>query len=158
MRTLLLPALLLACAAARAEISPISIRVEQVAGHSAGKVEHEQKRSLKVHLTNGSAADLAGLKVKYFYFGKDVKTGDVSIVDKGERGADVKAHRTELVETPTFTAKFTDDHSEKSGKSTYKKIEGEGTKLVGHAVQVFSGDKLLAEFFSEASLKAKLTH
>ncbi|MEQ1861516.1 MAG: hypothetical protein ABMA13_16465 [Chthoniobacteraceae bacterium] len=148
--------------ALRAQVSPVSVRVEQVAGHSASKGAHEQKRSLKVFTTNNSATDFSGLKVKYFYFGKDVKTGDVSVIEKGERGADVKARTTDMTETPAVTTKYTDDRSEKSGGKggnnkggSYKKVEGTGNKIIGHGVQVFAGDKLLAEFFSEPSLKAK---
>jgi hypothetical protein len=146
------------CAPAiHAEVSPISMRIEQVSGSKPEKYSTTQKRSLKVHLTNGSGQDQTGLKVKYYYFAKDVKDKDITVKDKGEKTADVKARSTEVVEVPSITATFVEAHTEggKGGKGG-KKVEASGDKIVGYGAQVYSGDKMLTEYFSEPSLKTKL--
>jgi hypothetical protein len=150
---------------ARAEVSPVSMRVEQVSGSKPEKYSTTQKRSLKIHLTNGSAQDLTGLKVKYYFFAKEVKEKDITVKDKGEKSADVKARATEVVETPVVTATSVEGHSEGSnggwkgssgGRSSGHKVEASGEKIVGYGAQLYSGDKLLTEYFSEPSLKTKV--
>jgi hypothetical protein len=156
-----------------AQRSSITIRVEQVTGNESDKSRHTQKRSLRVYVANGGTADASGLVVKYFHFGRDLKDRDASVVDKGEKGVSVKSHATEVVETPAATSVYTEEHGQREGgrkndnaKSNrgnrsgqnvrYKKVEASGTKLTGYAVQVYSGTSLVAEYYSEPSLKEKL--
>ena len=138
---------------ARAEVSPITIRVEQTTAVSHDKLNKTQEKALKVFVSNGSAAELTNLNVKYFYFGHDVRDHESAILERGERKASVKARATEIVATPAKKATMTEAHYAKK-----KKIEATGEKLTGYGVQVFGDEgKLLAEYFSEPSLKAKVS-
>ena len=83
-----------------AEVSPIRLRVEQVSKDTHGKFDHKQEKSLKVELSNSSADELGGVKVSYFYFAREVKSGDLAQVGKGEMTAQVKAHGSTMLETP----------------------------------------------------------
>ena len=143
---------------ARGEVSPISIRVEQTTGVDRDKFKKTQEKVLKIFVTNGSAADINNLSVKYYFFGHGVKDHEAEILDKGERAASVKAHATETVETPAAKAITTEAHSEKSGKKKGggKKVAASGERLTGYGVQVFDGTKLVADYFSEPSLREKV--
>ena len=149
---------------ARAEISPISIRVEQTTGVDREKFKKTQEKALKIFVTNGSSADINNLTVKYFFFGHSLKDHEAEILEKGERTASVKARMTETVETPVAKASSTEAHSEakkgkgqnaKKGSQAGKKVAASGEKLTGYGVQVFEGGKLLADYFSEPSLREK---
>jgi hypothetical protein len=142
---------------ALAQVSPISIRIEQVSKTDTDKFKHTQKRSLKVFLTNASQQDRSGLTVRYFFFGKSVGDNDVILMEKGERQASVASHKTEVVETPTVSKTAIDAHSEKGARGQPgNKVEASGEKLVGYGAQLLEGDKLLTEYFSAPSYKALL--
>jgi hypothetical protein len=154
--TVILFALLLT---ARAEVSPFSVRVEQVATTDTDKFKKTQEKKLKIIVSNNSSAD-ANLIVKYFFFGHGAKDHDTEILDKGDKAASVKSHATEIVETPKASATFNEAHYEKKGGGGGggggggKKIEASGNKLTGYGVQVLNGGTVVAEYFSEPSLKA----
>ena len=157
-----------AALASGAEISPISLRVEQVSKDQHNNFTHKQEKSLKVALTNSSAQDLNAVKIKYFYFARNVKTRDVIVSAKGEVSADVKSHATATFETPGVTMSYTEEHTEgnpfankngnnktNGGMAKTKKVEASGKRFDGYGVQVFNGGALAGEYFSEPSLKAK---
>lgn len=160
---LLFPAALLLAApapAAFAQVSPVSIRVEQITSTDSDKkgVKHEQSKSLKIHLTNSSRQDFSGLRVKYYFFAKDVKSRDTSVHKDGETTADVKAASSATVETPSVSSSYSEDSYQgkkggKRGGGGGKKVEGTGDRLVGYGARLYDGDKLLTEFFSQPSYK-----
>lgn len=163
LQKLLLPlfAILLLAPRLHAQMSPVTIRVDQVTSSETDrkKFEKTQKRSLRIYVTNGSAQDMSGLKVKYYYFGKEMKDHDSMILEQGEKGADVKSHKTETVETPAVTATSTEEHftgggGNGKGRSTGKKVEASGKKITGHGVQVIDNGKVIAEMFTEPGLKS----
>jgi hypothetical protein len=146
----------------QAQVSPVSMRVEQVNATDPEKHTTTQRRSLKVHLSNSSGQDFTGLRVKYYYFTKDVKDRDVVMKETGEKTADVPARKTEIVETPVIKATFTDAHSSGGGgnkgnnrndRNQSKRVPASGEKVVGYGVQLYQGDKMLTEYFSQPSLK-----
>ena len=151
---------------ARAEVSAVSIRVEQTTGVDRTKFTKTQEKALKIFVTNGSGADIHNLSVKYYFFGHDVRDHEAEILDKGESPVSVKARATATVETSAVKAKATEEHlvagrggfksSNKKGSgfnNNAKKVEATGEKLTGYGVQVFDGNKLVADCFSEPSLK-----
>lgn len=153
--------LLLAAAgpAAAAAPSGISLRVEPITSNDPEKHTHTQKRSLKIHLTNTSSQERAGLKVKYYWFARDVKDRDVNLFKSDESPAVLKPRATEIIETGTVTSSYTEDHYGKGkgkGKGG-KKVEGTGNKITGYGVQVYENDRIVAEYYSEPSYKAMLT-
>jgi hypothetical protein len=161
LRRILVVFTLLTCAiGAHAAVSPVTIRVEAVSSTDPEKFTTVQKRSLKVYLTNGSGQDITGMKLKYYYFTKDVKDREVVVKEDGEKAADVKARTTEIIETPVIRASSTEAHSTGGNKGNRnkqnqsKKVPAGGERIVGHGAQLFSSDgKLMTEYFSEPSLK-----
>lgn len=153
---------------ANAEVGPVSLRVEQISKNDPGKFTTKQEKSLKIFLANSSVDDLAKLNVKYWFFGRRVKADESSVVNKGAMPAAVKAHGSTIVETPIARATFTEEHftevraggknqnHKNAGMSLGKKVPASGEKLTGFGVQVFEGEKLLAESFSEPGLREKV--
>jgi hypothetical protein len=162
--------LALFCAAAlsvHAQVSPIRLRVEQVASNESDKHKHSQKFSLKIFLSNSSSEDFDRLQIKYAYFGRDVDSQDLSIFERGERQARIAALGSTVVETTPTKANYTEEHGERVGKARrnapgvrrgkgavrFKTVEATGTRIAGYGVKVFSGGKLLAEAYSAPSLQ-----
>ena len=152
-----------------AELSPIRLRVEQVASNQSEKFKHSQKLSLKLFLSNSSAADVPNLKVKYVFFGREQDDQEISVVERGERRTSVAAMNTTVLETESATGKYTEEHGErvnkgagwagnrrKGGSVRFKTVEATGTKVIGYGVQVFAGVEMVAEAFSAPSLKDRM--
>lgn len=167
MKSILALLLFTALVAMAAEVSPIRMRVEQVSKDQHATFTHKQGKSLKIELSNGSAQDVKGLKVKYAYFARNVKTSDMVEVRQGELSADVKAHGSVTIEAPAVSVAYTDEHAEgnpfnnrgQSGKNRgmghVKTVPSSGQRYVGYRVEVFSDGARIAESSSEPSLKAK---
>ena len=115
-----------------------------------------QKRSLDVTLQNLSRVDKEDLVVKYWFFSKNVKSGDVKVLVAGERKTSVAAGKKEIVNSEQGNSTFTEDHFESSGKGGGKKIEGSGEKIVGYGVRLMDGEKVLQEVFNPTGMKDKL--
>jgi len=146
--------------AAHAQVSPVSVRVEQVASSEAEKFSHTQKRSLKISVIN-AAADEKTLKVKFYFFGKDTGENDLLLLEKGERVVSVPARETVVVETPTFSRRSIEEHyatksGGQGGARLGKKVEASGQRIVGHGVQIVEAGKVVAEYFSQPEFKAKV--
>ncbi len=144
----------------RAEVSPVSVRVEQVSNDKRTRYDETQKKTLQIILSNGSAQEQA-VKVKYYYFAKDVKEHAVTVFKDGEKTATIKPHGTETVTADPADAKSSEKHKEGNGKggkggNNGKEVEASGQRIVGYGVQVFIGDKLATEYFSEPSLKSNV--
>ena len=152
----------------RAEISPVMLRVEQVTSVDHAKFKKTQEKSLKIFISNTSTSDLGNLKVKYYFFGHGVKEHESEVVDKGEKTASVKARETVTVESEDAKATAVEQHyvatrgglkssSKKgSGFNKGKQVAASGEKLTGYGVQVLSDGKVIADYFSEPSLKEKV--
>ena len=147
-------ALLAVPAIVRAETSAVRVRTEQVNKTDEKAFAKSQSRSLKVYVSNASK-EMMDLKVKYFFFGRDVKTHEFVTVDQGEKPIQVKPLATEMVETSTAKTNFVENHLEGKGASA-KKVEASGSKFVGHAVQVLQADKVVAESCEPASMKEQI--
>jgi hypothetical protein len=169
---LLLAAFVVAIPVQGAEVSPITVRVEQASGNaSSNRFKHTQSKALKAYVSNAATTDSPGLRVKYLYFAKSFKTGETTILRQGEQKVDLRGHATVTVEAPEIEAVYTEEHGERAGGQgerganrgnnagrqknvRYQTVEATGTKVIGYGVQVFSGNSLVAETFSEPSLKA----
>lgn len=160
---LLLPlacALLVVLSPARAEISPFRVRVEQVAKSESEKHTKTQKRSLKIFLSN-SSKEPAELIAKYYFFGREASGKDPVKLDEGAKAISSKPLGTEMVESAIVTATSTEEHygssSQGKGKGgSGKKVEASGTKILGFAVQVFQGEKMVAESYDPPSMKEQI--
>jgi hypothetical protein len=145
---------------AGAQVSPVTVRVEQVAKSESEKFSRTQKRSLKIAVTNASPEDKS-LKVKFYFFGKDSGENDLLLLEKGERAATVPARQTVTIETPTVSRRAVEEHyagksGGQGGARRGKKVEASGQRIVGHGVQVFEAGKLVAEYFTQPEFKAKV--
>lgn len=135
-------------ATASAQVSPIRLRVEQQSKSNTASYKSIQSRSLTVHLTN-SAPQPADVIVKWAVLGRDIKSKDIVTVEQGEMKSSMKASGGEKLQTPVAQAAAEEARIGSKGKS-----DDIGTKIIGHGVQVFQGDKLVAEFYEPASIKA----
>ena len=145
---------------ARAEMSPFRVRVEQVSKSETEKYSKTQKRSLKIFVSNGSKEPVE-LIAKYWFFGRELKGKDVLELDKGEKPVSTKAMGTEMVESAVVSAESEEEHyagggSSKGRSSAGKKTEASGTKILGYAVQVFQGTKMVAETYEPLSMKEQV--
>lgn len=147
---LLLAAAALVCllAAAEAQVSPIRLRVEQQSKSDTTSYKSVQSRSLTIHLTNSSPQP-ADVTVKWAVLGRDIKSKDVVTVEQGEMKSSMKAAGGDKLQTPEAKAAAEEARIGSKGKS-----DDIGTKIIGHGVQVFQGDKLVAEMYEPASVKA----
>ena len=124
--------------------------------------EKVQSRALTIKLLNNSGESFENLVVKYWFFGHDMKAHDATVLKNGERKASIGPRGRETVESEAVSSTYVEAHTEaakgkggKGGKAT--KVPASGEKIVGYAVQVLNGDKILAETYSEASYKQKLS-
>ena len=132
---------------AQAEVSSVGVRVDQVSKSLTEGAKKTVKRSLAVRLVNNST-ETQTVIVKYMLFGRDAATGDILVMDSGERSATVKSRATELIETTAATAVFNE-----AKPVAGKRVPASGTKFVGYGVRVMSGEKVVAEAYDPASLK-----
>jgi hypothetical protein len=149
-------ALCLSSPGIRAQTPAISLRVEQSNKSEINKsdrYEHTETHSLKAELTNTSSAP-AALNVKYYFFGRDVKGHEVVSINQGETKAEAKPTSITTVDIPSATSSYTDEHFNLGAKGKPgKKVDASGARFIGYGVQVFDGEKLVAQSFDPASLK-----
>ncbi len=157
----LIPALsaLLLAPQLHAEISPVQLlSLENGPTENLGKFDKTQRKTIRIALSNHSQAPIPGLRVRYYFFGKEANNNETLVLEKGELTADLTGHGTATVVSPEFKAAFTEAHyaikNKKNGTATLgKKTEESGQKITGYGVQVFDKDTIAAEYFSTASLK-----
>jgi hypothetical protein len=147
-----------------AQISPIRMTVEQVSKSEVkGKTgaEKTQVRSLNINLVNNSNESFDGLEVKYWFFGRDMKSREVKVINAGERKSSLTPRAKELVESESVSSSYVEEHYEvakgkggKGGKPT--KVPASGAKIMGYAVRVMKDGKVLAEYYSEPSYKERV--
>jgi hypothetical protein len=154
-----LPSLLLALASAatlsvHAEVSPIRMFVEQTNKTEVKdkKNTHDktQVRSLKIQLDNGSAQTFDGLVVKYWFLGHAVTDRTIKPIAEGERKSAMTPRGKDVVESEVVSKHFTEEHYDAKKKA---KVPATGEKIVGYAVRVMQGEKILAEHYSEPGYK-----
>jgi hypothetical protein len=137
-----------------AQMGSVSVRVEQETKQSEppGAKDHYtkiQKRTLKVFLTNSAKEDTE-VKIKYTFFGHPISGHEVGPVDQGDKEDTLKPSETKEVDTPTSTQTYTEEHFPLKSKV---KIPASGNKLTGYGVQVFVGEKMVAESYEPFSMK-----
>ena len=139
----------------RAEVSPIRITVEQSNKTEAKdkKNPHEktQVRSLKIQLDNGSATAFDALVVKYWFLGHEVTERAIKPIAEGERKSAITPRGKDVVDSEVVAKHFSEEHYDAKKKA---KVPATGEKIVGYAVRVMQGDKVVAEFYSEPGYKA----
>jgi hypothetical protein len=139
-----------------ADSSGITVHVEQsnkTEPKQGDRFTATQSHSLKLTVSNTSG-DPANLKAKYTFFGRDLKDHKIVAINDGEATATVSPATTATMEIPPATSTYTEEHLEIGPKGKAgRKIAASGAKFVGYAVQIFEGEKLVAESYDPMSLK-----
>lgn len=127
-----------------------------------------QVRTLVVTLNNISKVQMDNLAVKYTFFTRDAKGGNLSVYKEGEAQVSLKPIGRQVLTTDEVTSTYTVQHSEVTHRQMrgangqqinvpeVRNIEASGQKIVAHAVRVFDGEKVVGEYYSEQSLKQKM--
>lgn len=153
--------------------SPVRLTVQQnVKTKASGKGNSttSQTRSLNITLNNISNVQMDNLSVKYTFFSRDMKGADLDILNEGQQTVSLTPVGKQAFTTPEVTSTYTTQHSEvKNSASNVRgpngqninvpsvtRVEASGRKIVGHAVRVFDGEKIVAEYYSEQGLQHKL--
>lgn len=149
-------------AALALEVSPVLIDVKPVSQNHQSRYEGTTTKSLNVAVTNSSGEELA-LTLKYYFFSRSLQGGKLTLMKTGERPFVLKSHGIATVATETVSAKHVTAHIEGATQDTPQqrgnpgtRVPASGERIVGHAVQILQGGKVLVENFSEPSLKAQI--
>jgi hypothetical protein len=146
-----------------AEVSPVNMSVELInkmvpkgSGKTLDLHDKTQSRSLKITINNNSPTAFDGLVVKYWFIGHEEGSRESKVITAGERKSTLAPRGKDVVESEQATAHFVEAHyaAAKGGKGAAAKIPASGEKITGHAVRVMQDTKVLAEYYSEPSLKA----
>ena len=168
--------LLCACCAllthtAVAQSSPVMLRVKATGGDSHDDIKnsnaslHHQSKELTATITNLSREEQKGLTVKWYAFGREVKSNRVVIFRSASNSITLPPAKAGA-DTFKAATTYTPDHSvvsssrsRTSGKTrtSVKKVSGSGTKMLGWGVQVMRDGKVVAEEFQPAGQKASLS-
>jgi len=128
-----------------------------------------QARQLDFTLTNLSHTHESNLTIRYWFFGKSIDGGAEKVMKKGEVAMKLDAGETKKAQSDTVTTTYTEDHYKvekskgkssgkgKSSNTKVKKVEGEGSRITGYAVQVIEEGRIAASYYSAPSYEALLT-
>ncbi len=113
---------------------------------------------LAVEVSNGSAAKLEGLVLKWTLYASNLQRGTNDIVAEksGESKIILDVGKHEHLITPKVPFKWTPRHSDKTGSgrsAKYKKVDETGHRYYGYHVQVLNGETVVGEAYSQDSLK-----
>ena len=119
---------------------------------------------LTIMVRNSARKDEANITVRYWYFGRDMKTMKMAIAGGGESTVSLKPNGTETVVGTPVKSNYTIRPTmlpkpatgpAKPGAPAAKAPEAGGTKVAEYGVQVIKEGKVAAEVFSSGdSLKA----
>jgi len=145
--------------ATHAEVSPIQMSVEvsnKTVSQPKDPHDKTQTRSLKISLDNNSTQTFDGLVVKYWFVGHTEGSHEAKILKEGERKSSLNPRGKDVVESEVASSHFVEEHYQvakggKGGKPA--KVPASGEKMTGYAVRVMKDTKVLAEYYSEPSVK-----
>jgi hypothetical protein len=166
---LLLPALFLPAAPCALAIDKVAVTVQvHGAPHKDDKkndAKESQGRVLDIALSNQSRENLTNLKVKWIFFGFDLKDDEVVVSDAGTLKCSLPPNGTANLSSKAVEFDYTRKHAEKVGvnpnrlkptQAKAKSVAASGTRYAGWAVQVYQVDGVIGEAFSRPDLKDKL--
>lgn len=112
----------------------------------------DEKRQLIITLTNLSKNEFKALKVVAVYFSRSESSPGIGIEKSQELTADLAPLGKAEVKSEVVTISYTP-----AGYSGGKRVKARGGKFAGCGVQVYDGQTLMAEFFSQQTLKTALS-
>lgn len=169
--TVALALLTLSPTSAQASFHDSSVRLEvkvnggdshdRIKGSTA--VQHDQSKELEITVSSVSKAPPSGLRLKWFMYGRDLKSSSVSVLRSGEAKVALGSKGSQVINSAKVETKSTPEHSVVSrsrgrggsggGRVSVKKVEATGDKYIGYGVQVFAGDKVVAEIYDPPGIK-----
>ena len=151
-------------ASAHAVVGDLMLMVkERSDSEKAAKYTYRQNIALEITIS-GKPHNPETRIVKWTVYGKDRKTDAVSILKSGDARVDFALGSTQKIITEEVSTTSSADHtvssSSRGGRGNsrrlrYTKVEGSGTRYIGYGVQVFEGDKVVAEKFDPRTLESK---
>ena len=150
--------------------SPVRLDVSVHGGDSHARIQgssavkHDQKEELEINVSSVSKNLPSGLQLKWFMFGRDLKSNRVGVLRSGEAKVELGGRGSQVINSAKIEAKSTPEHSVVSrgrgrggrtggSRGSVKKVAATGDKYIGYGVQVLNGSKVVAETFYPPSLK-----
>ena len=132
----------------------------KAAGDAAAKGGGQEK-ALSITVRNSSNKPESNLTVRYWYFGRDMKTMKVDVAGGGESSVNLKPNGSEVIVGAGVQSSYTQKSpfiakpgGPKPGMAAAgKPQEAGGIKIVGYGVQVIKEGKVIDESFLEAGHK-----
>lgn len=150
-------------ASAHAVVGDLMLMVkERSDSEKAAKYTYRQNIVLEITIS-GKPRNPEARIVKWTAYGKDRKTGVVTVLKSGDARVDLASGMTQKVLTEEVSTTSSQDHSVASTANggrgrgrrvRYTKVEGSGVRYVGYGVQVFDGEKIVAEKFDPRALES----
>ena len=157
--------------------SPVRLEVKVNGGDSHDRVkgstavQHDQTKELDITVSSVSKTVPSGLRLKWFMYGRDLKSGSVSVLRSGEAKVALGSNGSQVITSAKVETKSTPEHSVVSkgrrggsnggtgggSRVSVKKVEATGDKYIGYGVQVLAGDKVVAETFDPPGVKGSVT-
>jgi hypothetical protein len=144
-----LAAAFLSATTAHAQLSTLRMRLEANSSADRDSYKLTQSRSLTIYLNN-SGLEPADVVVKWAVLGRDIKSKDIVTVDSGEIKSSLKPRGDDKLQTPVAKAASEEARLGSKGKS-----DDIGTRIVGHGAQLWQGEKMIAEVYEPAAMKAE---
>ena len=143
---------------------PASAKKEDGAPKAAGDAAAKgggQDKVLTMTVRNSSSKPEANLTVRYWYFGRDMKTMKVDVAGGGESSVNLKPNGTEVISGAGVQSSYTQKSpfiakpgGPKPGMAPgAKSQDAGGIKIAGYGVQVIKEGKVIAESFLESGHK-----
>jgi len=137
------------------------------AGAAAAPKPIDQAKSITITLHNASSKPEAGVLVRYWLIGRDMKTMRNALLDGGESTADLKPSASIVITSEPIKSTYTQKQvfspapaaaggakGSQPAAATAKPVKAGGTKISGYAVQVINKEgKIVAESFLEPGYK-----
>ncbi len=149
---------------AHAVVGDVMLMVkERSDSEKVAKYTYRQTIVLEIAI-NGKPRNPETRIVKWTVYGKDRKTGVVAALKAGDARVDFSAGATQKIITEEVSTTSSADHtvssSSRGGRGNsrrlrYTKVEGGGDRYIGYGVQVFDGEKVVAEKYDPRTLEGK---
>ncbi|MEO7317810.1 MAG: hypothetical protein ABIZ56_02350 [Chthoniobacteraceae bacterium] len=156
--------------------SPVRLEVKVNGGDSHDRikgstaVQHDQTKELEITVSSVSKTPPSGLRLKWFIYGRDLKSNSVSVLRSGEAKVALGGNGSQVISSAKVETKSTPEHSVVSrgrgrgnrgtgggSRVSVKKVEATGDKYIGYGVQVLDGGKVVAEAFDPAGVKGSVS-
>lgn len=140
---------------------------DRIKGSTA--VQHDQSKELEITVSSVSKTPPSGLRLKWFMYGRELKSNSVSVLRSGEAKVALGVNGSQVISSAKVETKSTPEHSvvsrgrgrggsgRSSGRVSVKKVEASGDKYIGYGVQVLDGGKVVAEAFDPAGVKGSVS-